>query len=285
MENMSFSKTELMILTELAKGNSSIKSIAIALKKSDKQIYRSSGKLVNKGLIMASRGVLTPLIATHTAMLLQLLMNHKNMINLLSGSGLDILISLPGNINDIIKNTRYKKSVIYSKLKKAEQMHAVVKKDEFSVNSRIWPDLKEFLDEYKIFTETTDPRVPLSSTIYYKDKDEIVFSSNQELDAQPTAFSMFENFGIKLFLTTRYYYLPKKSLSQKDILRHSLYIAKKEKSIRLFTYLALFYIKSSVRISDPLIKDFKRILNGEHLSNYPTLTELKDKAKIYNIKI
>ena len=53
---MQFSRTELQIITELAKGNTSISTVAKALNKSEKHIYRLLQKLEEKDLASISAG-------------------------------------------------------------------------------------------------------------------------------------------------------------------------------------------------------------------------------------
>ena len=142
--------------------------------------------------------------------------------------------------------------------------------------------------EYKKHEETTDLRIPANSTIYYKNKKEIIFSNIADLDATRTGFSAYEKYGIKLLLTKNYYYLPKKTLTIQDILKHSLYITQKDKNIRNLTFICLFYLKNKNSLSSikhPILNRIKQILKGKNIQGYPTLEEIKEKAEIYDIKI
>lgn len=53
---MYFSKTELKTIAELAKGNTSISTLAEALDKSEKHIYRIVQKLEEKDLVPSHQG-------------------------------------------------------------------------------------------------------------------------------------------------------------------------------------------------------------------------------------
>ena len=68
-----------------------------------------------------------------------------------------------------------------------------------------------FLQAIKTQEETIDSRVPLGSIIYFKNKDEIIFSNKANIDFSLTAFSRYADYGIKLLLPTNFYYSPKKS--------------------------------------------------------------------------
>jgi len=221
MEHMQLSKIELKILQQIANGNIDIKKIAEALNRDYSRIYRIKNRLIEKNFIEFSQSVLTPKKTTHTNLLLQLLLKHPNIVNLLSGAGLPILGELlhPKTVQEIESDTCLKKSIIYKKIKQATNISAVIPKEKhkYVINEKIWKELKDFLVEYKTYEETIDPRVPSNSIIYNKNQLEIVFSNKANLDAMLTGFSAYEKHGIKLLLTTNYYYLPKNVLSKQEI--------------------------------------------------------------------
>lgn len=277
-------KTELKILRELANGNSRIKDIATAVKKSEKQVYRAN----LEDFAIRERSKIEPKKATHASLLLQLLSEFPDLADLLSKSGIIILTSTlePKTTKDISKETSLKKSIIYRKIRQAINISAISKQNKrYILNDKIWPKLKEFLIEFKNYQETIDNRIPANSVIYHKSGKEIVFSNRAEQDAALTAFSAYSNYGIKLLLPTNYYYLPKKKLSKKEVLIHSLYIAEKEKTIRHLTYTALFYIKFKIQCIHPILSEIKMLLKGKTIKGYPTLKEIKEKAELYDIRI
>lgn len=53
-------------------------------------------------------------------------------------------------------------------------------------------------------------------------RDGILFKSISDLDATPTSFSVYKQYGIELALRDNYYVLPNKKLSITDIFLHSL---------------------------------------------------------------
>jgi predicted transcriptional regulator len=289
---MRFSQTDLKILEQLANGTKHIKHIAVAINKSDKQIYRSCQKLKNIDFISLTKGKIEPRKSTHITLLLQLLATYQNIIQHISGSGLQILIALvkPKTVEQIMMETGLKKSVIYDKIKQDINVSIVIqdKSHKYVINEKIWKNLKDFLEEYKKYEETTDIRVPANSTIYFKNDREIIFSNKGDQDAVLTGFSSYSNYGLKLLLPTNFYYLPKKTLSVQEIFLHSLYIIGKEKDSRYFMYASLFYLKFKHDFSTilhPTLKKIVRILNGKNIGEYPTLEELKEKAELYDITI
>lgn len=285
------SKTELRLLEQLANGNNRIKNIAKALKKSTKQIYRISKKLSDKGFISVSKSVLKPAEKIHVNLLLNILAEFPNLTEVLADSGINILTVLqtPKTIREITKKTKIKKSIIYKKLKQTINISIIKKQDKhYVLNKKLWKKLREFLINLKKYQETIDSRVQPDSIIYHKTDKEIVFSSKSEQDASLTAFSAYNLYGIKLLLPTNYYYLPKKKLTKKQVFQHSLYVAEKEKIARYLIYTALFYLKFKKelsRTSHNILKSIKKIIAGKKINNYPSLNEIKEKAKLYDIRL
>jgi len=287
---MNLSKPELKVLEQIAKNNTKVLEIAHALKKSDKQIYRTSKNLIEKGFIELSRGKITAKKTTHNTLLLQLLSQHPNLIEMLSNNGIQIFSATLSqkDVNQIINETKLKKSLIYQKLKQASNVSIIKKENKnYALNSKLWGKLKEFLEEYKRFSESVDKRIPANSIIYKKTNKELLFSNKGKIDASLTAFSCFKKFGIKLLLTTNYYALPKIKLSKKEIFMHALLIAEKEKTIRYLIFVSLFYLKfkKELSIKHPIVDKLKLILKGNDISGYPNLQEIKDRAEMYDIKI
>jgi predicted transcriptional regulator len=289
---MQLSQIELKTLEQIAQGNNIIKEIARNLNRDKSRLYRIKQELIGKDILRFSNGKLEPKRLTYIVILLQLLSKYPNLVSLLSGSGIPILTALLefNTIKEIEENTDFEKSIIYRKIKQAILISVVIQthKKTYALNKKIWNDLIRFLEELKKYDETTDPRIPINSTIYYKANEEIIFSNKSELKAELTGFSAYSQFGIKLLLPTNYYYLPKKPLSKKEIFTHSLYITQKETDIRNLTFIGLFYRKyrgELQKIRHPILDKIKLVLNGKNIEGYPTLEELKDKAEIYDIRL
>lgn len=288
---MRLSKTELKALEQIARGNKSIKGIAIAIKKSKVQIYRAVKQLAEKEFIQCSNGACKPERITHVTLLLQLLFKYPNIIKLLSNSGIDIFIAIidQKTISEIMQETKLKRTIIFEKLKQAKQISLVTKQNKkYCLNEKIWPNAREFFIELKKYEEATDRRVPANSTIYYKNEKEIIFSTQEEVDAAVTGFSAYKEYGINILTPTIDYYLPKKKLTKEEVFMHSLHIAEKSKSIRNLTYVALFYLKFRKRLSmikHKIIDNINSILKGQDIPGYPALNEIKEKAELYDIKL
>ena len=292
IEHMQLSSMELQIIEQLAQGNNTIPDITRNLKKHNSRIYRTKQELIKKDLVQFNQGRLEPKRHTYMALLMQLISHYPNLIPLLSGSGIPILISLLAShtIADIEKHTDVKKSMIYRKIQQAIHISVVIQTDKktYTLNEKVWKDVIVFLKEIKKHEETTDPRIPANSIIYYKTSKEILFSNKNKLQASLTGFSVYHQFGIKLLLPTNYYYLPEKPLSKEEVLTHSLHITQKETNIRNLTYIGLFYSKcrdDMQNIKHPILDMIKLVLNGKTIKGYPTREELKEKADVYDIRL
>ena len=288
---MQLSLLELSVLEQIAQGANTIQKISKNLNRDKSRIYRAKQSLVNKDLIIFSNSTLSPQKKPIVTLLLQLLSDHPQLKTVLADSGIPTLILLlkKRTIPDIQKQSSYKKSIIYQKIKQAIHLSIIKKSNSsYQLNQKIWPNLVTFLKELNTYEKNIDPRVPVSSKIYYKTNDEILFSNKLDLDATKTAFSVYENYGIRLLLPTNYYILPKQEVSLKNILIHSLILTEIDNSIRNITNLSLFYLKHKQHlqpIHHPIIKNIKKILEGKTIKGYPTKEGIKEKAEIYDIKI
>ncbi len=284
---MQLSKTEILVLEQIANGNKSIKSLAKALKKSDKQIYVTTKRLQDKEII--ERGNESKK-TTCISLLLQMLAKTPNLAPVLSNSGIAIFTAMlkPVTIKNIMNETGFKKTVIYKKLEQAKKRSLIRKNmSTFEINDKLWSSLKEFLEELKKYEAKIDKRIPASSIIYYKKNDEIIFSNKEELDAAKTAFSAYKDYKIEILTITNYYYLPKKKLTKKDILKHSLYIVEKDMGIKNLIFISLFYTKfrNEFKIKHQILTNLDAVFDGKTIKGYPTYQEIKDRAAVYKIKI
>jgi len=287
---MELTKGELFVLEQVAKGNKNVKEIAVALKKSEPQVYIYVKKLTDKSLIDLNNGDIEPKKIPYVSLLLQLLSKTPNLTPILEGPGIPIFTVMlqPSTLEEITNETGYKKTAIYKRLQEARK-RSLVRKNQatFEINDKMWTELKETLEEIKKSELKTDNRIPASAIIYYKKKDEIVFSSKEELDAIKTAFSAYKNYGIDLLTITNFYYLPKKTLSKEDILQHSIYIIEKDNDIRYLIFIALFYAKykKEIKIKHQILENINLVLAGKDVKGYPTYQEIKDRAEVYKIKV
>ncbi|MFH1916205.1 MAG: hypothetical protein ABIJ21_02990 [Nanoarchaeota archaeon] len=287
---MELAKGEIALLGQIAQGNTSIKAIAAVLNKSEPQIYIYAKYLTEKGLAELTDGNIEPKRLPHISLLLQLLSKIPNLAPIVSGPGIPIFTAMlkPTTIEEIAAETGYKKTAIYKRLEEARKRSLVRKKEgTFEINDRMWKGLKEFLEEARKYESWTDPRIPASAIVYYKNREELVFSSKEELDATKTAFSVYKDYGISLLTITHFYCLPKKRLTKEDVLRHSLCVAEKDRDTRYLIYIALFFAKykKEFKIKHQILRNISKVLAGGEIAGYPKYQEIKDRAEVYKIAV
>jgi len=288
---MWFSKTELEAISQIGNGNKEVPEIAKALKISVSQVYRIAQKLSQKGIVSLKEGILQPEMKTHVNMLLNILSDAVNLSSPLSGTGLQIYPSLlePKTLKEVEKETGLHKTTVLKKINQGRKMSLlIIKNKTYKINEKIWPNVREYLLELEKYEESIDNRIPVNSIIYFKNKEEIVFSIKEEIDAEKTAFSAYERYGIKLLLITNYYYLPKRRLTKEEVFMHSLYAIEKNQDTRDLIFVALFlakYKKELSGIKHSIVENLNKVFSGEKIPGYPSLSEIKDRSGIYNIEV
>ncbi len=287
---MRFSKTELMIMRALGNNITEISAIAEDLDLHISQVYRSRKLLRKKDMVEVSAGSIIPKNKLFISLLLKVLIKNPGSENWLSGPGLDSLILLlsPMTAKELMQAAGQGKDTIYNTLKEFRS-RSIVKKSgrTYRFNHSIWPELGDFLVEFKRFDDAIDQRIIPGSTIYYKARDEIIFSSRAQQDAEPTAFSSFSRFGLDILNIRNYYTLPRRRLGIRQVFLHSLIICEKEPEIKNLVFAAVFYLRHSSRlrgIKNPVLDNLKSILRGNKIDGYPGIEEIRDHAEVYGIK-
>jgi len=285
---MKLSQTEILTIFEIGNGNNDPQDISRLLKISLSQAYRIIAKLKEKGIISESVELEKK---TYINSLFKLLLKSRYLATVLSGTGIQIfskMINLK-TANEIQIETKLHITTIFKKIRQARKISLIVSKNKkYCINEKIWPEIKEFLIEMNNHEKLLDTRIPVSSIIYSKKDNELLFSNRIVIDAKKTAFCAYEDYGIKIYNTTNYYFLPKRELTLKEVFLHSLIIAEKDHGIRNRIFLALFYLKHKKTfrsIRHPILDDIKQVLSGRKISGYPSISEIKEKAALYGIQV
>ncbi len=285
-----FTKSELLLLREIENNNTTVVAMAKALKKTKSQIYRILNTLIEKELITKDNKNYQLTKTKHNFILNNLIKNSK-LIDYLTNSKIFILIDLLSKktVKEICNNTKLSKTYVTKFLKSAHYASILLKdKKKYYINEGMYTDLIEFLKEYQIYYNSFDKRVPIGSTIYYKTEKEILFSTKKQMNATLTSFSVFKDYNLLIYTLENFYYLPNKKLNKKEILFHTLKVVEKTKDFRDRLYLALFYYKYKKEFKDikhEILDNLNKIFTGEKIDRYPPLKEIKEKARIYNIKM
>ncbi|NYT01245.1 MAG: helix-turn-helix domain-containing protein [Methanosarcinales archaeon] len=186
------------------------------------------------------------------------------------------------------KESGIPRKTIYRYLKDFIRLGAVKRTKQgrsylYSLNEIIWPEIKGFaaaLQEYQALR-----LIPREALLIKSYRDNVLFKSIRPQDATFTSFSAYKEYGIELSLRDNYYTLPKRELSIQEVFIHSLDSAW-EAFQKLFC--VLFYLKNRDKleaIDHPMVEDIKAVLQGERISGYPTLEDIKDRADLYDNKL
>jgi len=286
------SRNELGALREISNGNNSLKKLAIALGKSRAQAYRISQKLIENGFIEKENRKIILQKHSFVPILIEILNKYPKIIPLLADSGILILKETFEDltVEDVESRTNLKKAIIYRKLMLARKFSIIKKENKkYSFNSKIWPDLKEFLEDYKRYLHRIDSKISANILIRGKYKGVVIAESNKEIeDSSLTAFSLYPKHGLSIMMPSNYYHIPNEKLGIREIFIDSLIILRDDKDYRKLLYAMLFYIKNKARlkgIKNEFINKFKAVLRGEKIESYPSLRDLKEKAEQYDIKL
>ena len=267
---ISFTKSELEAL-RLFDNFENIVELAKGLKKSRSQTYRIIQKLNEKNIIENNTLVSLPYLKK----LVLLIRKNKNLVGLFSDSGLPILLQSlsPKKVSEIVSLLDLNEQTIYKTILNARQV-GLVKQDgrQYVVNGENWSEGKSFLNSLLEQEMSFDVRVPKDSIIYFKSEKEIVFSTEEEVSATPTAFSAFEKGKVKFFPVTNYYVLPIQRLS-----------VEKNWDYRLLVILGVFALKNKISSDIKLVKEFQLIFAGKEVDKMPSSKDFRLKAKEYGV--
>jgi predicted transcriptional regulator len=292
IKQQSLSKNELKLLREINIDNFSLEGLAKALSKSRFQTSRLLSKLREKGFLNRIGNKLIFQKQSFIPILLDILDKNTHLIPILADSGINILKEMlePSSIKDLESKTNLKQAIIYRKVKEAQKFSIVRKENKkYFLNSKIWPELKEFLESYKRYLIRISPHLDSNILIRGKYDNIIIAESAKEIkDSCLTAFSVYSNYGIGIITPFNYYHIPKEKLSIKQIFKDSLIILRDDPEYRKQLYAMLFYLKNKSKlkgIKSELVYKLREILSGKKIEGYPSLNDIKEKAQQFDIKL
>ncbi len=192
------------------------------------------------------------------------------------------------NSEALEKDTGIPKKTIYRYLKDFIHLGAVKRSkqgrtDLYSFNYIFWPELKGFVTALLEYNASF--LVPREALLIKGYGDSVLFKSIRQQDATPTSFSAYGEYGIDLGLRDNYYTLPKREPTMEEVFIHSLDSAE---DLRQRLFCILFYLKNRDKlegIDHPMMKQIKAVLQGESIKGYPSLEEIEDRAKLYEIEL
>lgn len=297
---MKLSKKEIRLLILLAQSKKPLppRDVAVAIDVEYSSIYNILYRLERKGLADRDKsGRVLLSITPQAESFKRLYYAHQSspLDRIITGRKLELLLNLdqnPKTADELQENTKIPISTIYYYLKDLAKfgiVRRITKKPHstgthrYIFNEILWEDLKTFVTQ--LSKAEGIQKTPPGSIMIMNYGNSILFKSIRQQDATPTSFSVYDKYGVSLFLmrTSNYYTLPKRNLSITDVFIHSLDSAD-DISHRL--YCIIFYIKNKRELSDvrhPMLKDIKNVLNGKHVNGFPTHEEVMDRVSVYAI--
>jgi predicted transcriptional regulator len=285
------SKNELRALSDISKGAVDVQTLSKVLGLSLPQTYKIVRSLDEKDFAVLEHGSLSIEKKTHIAILLVILKDSKDSYVVLSDSGLEIIKTLiePRTVSGISSMTGLHQTTITRKIDLMRRMGMVRKEGSvYSINEELWPKIADLARSYKEYAKLTDPRVPFGSEIYHSSNDVAVFSSNKTLNNTMTAFSKYEDHGMKIHPGTNYYCSSDHELDIRDIFLHSLYVVDKERSWRNKMLALIFFVMHKHELDDVphhIVNDMRTVLNGGGVEGWAPLEEMNERARMYGVNL
>jgi hypothetical protein len=290
--NRTLAKNELKILREITLGKNRVTEIAQAIQKSSTWTYKLLKKLNKKGFIEDKNKKIVLQKHSFIPIISQLLRRSPQLIPILADAGIPILESLLEwrSVKEIQSLTGIKKTIIYKKIKESQKFSVIFKKGEKYIISDIWSEIKEFIEDYKRYSFRTDPAIDPEILIRAKYDNVVLFETNKKNVnyATPTAFSVFNEYGITIYGFVDYYHFPKEKLGIKQVFLDAIKIYEDEKDYKEAIFITLFYLKNKKKLrgfKHKIINTINCVLKGEKIEGFPSLNEIKDRAITYDIKL
>jgi len=291
---MRLSENEVRLLIEVVRSEGALEpnDLAAALKIKVTSIYKIINRLEHKGLIDKEFSRIILSISQQAQSFKKLYYTHHTspFERVLVGERINLLFSInrtPKSVEELSSESGIPKSSVYyflNDLVKLGIVRKIKKKGnafQYSFNYTIWGELKEFLAHLSEIESLM--KVPTGGLLIKDYGNNVLFKSIRQLDATPTSFSAYGNYGIVLFLTkiSNYYTLPKRELSIRDVFVHSLDSADEIQNKLLCI---LFYLKNRHKLKNikhPMMIDIRAILRHKRIKGYPTYEEVMDRMVVY----
>lgn len=280
-----FSKTELRVLHHIANGTTDARAISKELDVTPAQVYNAIHSLKKKGVLESGQGTILS-NAPFALRLTEMMSISPDRCHVLSGSAIPVLSELrePRSAEEIVRRTGISRATVFRKIRDAGLMGAVrqLGSGRYTLNDRLWPDLRKMLDSLDDEREVFDPRIERGSRIYRNTKDEVLYSYPVKLPATRTAFSVFSDYGFKAFYSTYYYTTSDGPVDLNHAFTDAYRITESEKDHRLRMSLILFYLENRNRITPPsdFIERLNKVLSRESIDGWPSRTDLEDRTEI-----
>ncbi|MFH1432937.1 MAG: helix-turn-helix domain-containing protein [archaeon] len=299
---MKLTKTQLDILHIVyTRGSLTSKEAALQLNNSHPYASKLISDLKEKGFLkkVGIKYLISDNIYAYALRNLILEYPKTDFKQILADSRLDVLLHLldKRSMNRIESLSGLSKPLIYIYLKDFLRYGIIIKEGRYyRLNKSLWPQLIDFLESYSRYKGVVGYNLPPVYREIYRSKTLMMLEVPRDLKvdektASLTAFSQFHKYGIALRLTYNYYSIPKENLNINDIFAHSI-LCSSDMRKKMFTI--LFYLKNKGSLDieyidrkyrlEGYISKIRAIIGGETLKDYPAPEEIKQKAKLYDIR-
>jgi DNA-binding transcriptional ArsR family regulator len=304
-----FSKSEIRILKELAKGKHSLRQIEEALSIKPSLLSYNLRRLLNKGIVRVAGNGFRKYVcfddSKHASRLRDLLLvyDYIDWQNILAGKAVEILFQTVTGSRGSLEE--FPRATLWRHVRNLKA-HGILIQEEsrYKINPR-FSILIGFLNEYRRFmTEAITHSISESAVILWQEGLEFLIRAPKGVKAVPknslkTATSLFSDFGIPIFSEFDIYFYSeeKKSIRLEDATVHTLLI--EPNNVRYAIYALLLLEKYGGKIDrEYLSKQARRFGLDRQVSGMlqflkthipmkdlalPTWQEFEEKARDYKV--
>ncbi len=214
---------EVSVLINIREGRRTMRSIAQDLDISQQELSRLVKSLRERGLVIVDRQGMTSLVSfsdqKHASRLRRVLdeFSHMKLEKIVSLASLDVLSALaayPGSSRtDLMHSSDVSARTLHTTIKRLRELGVVRARARgfHEISDRFQP-LAEFVREFDDFSNHKKARefCPDATIVWQRGRDFILRTKcmGESNEFRLTAFSVFDQYGVPLFLAWQYYYHP-----------------------------------------------------------------------------
>lgn len=276
-----FTRSELVAIHLISHGCRDIGEMAEQMNITTKQVNSIIRKLRQKDVLKDSIDIEMS-SNPFARRLMALMYSSAGRSNILADSGIEVLMLIrnPKTAAEIAHEAALSRSTVFRVLKVMMSAGAVSKYGRtYVINRKTWIGLEAFLNSMEDYLHTSDPRAPGGSIIYSRTKEEVIYSYDLDSSDQPTAFSLFQEYGVNGFFGTSYYTTSKRTVDLQKVFDDAFVITEATQDYRSRLMLLLFYYKHRNEIvpDERLSERLSIIESGGKMLRWPTMDDVRDR--------
>jgi len=287
-------KSEVRVIELLEEGKKRVKHLAKALDMSVSWVSELVKSLEEKGIATKKKDGVELSRNAKTSVLLDLA-DRYDLYRVIGNSKEKMLMLMdkPVTKKEIELRASLSSPAVYNILRDLMSLGVVKEKDGKIVLKN--ESLRKYVDILKREEKFLEPGM---SVIYSNSEKLVKVPAGKWVDGAKTAFSRFDDFGVKFFALHDYYVMPRKKVSIEEILIHAIAASKDKKE--MFITL-VFYLKNKDIIDPGKVTGLSdkyscaerwagmiAFLDGRELKNagffYP-FKEFRERAAVYGVRV